>query len=192
MTVPVCVTTGWECCFPLQLFFINSDFKRLLKKSDCQQLHTEQTTPSSEGNAQQTPRCNSLFYFNSIGFCHLKCCHWQKATQQTNKNPDNLAAFVLREWRGYIWRNTWVWHSGTGKSNSRERDVCLSCSCALLGRNVLLFQARRNMLNGIIVWATARACFKLLISFICQPVKVVCVGWVSNSSCCPMKKREKK
>lgn len=47
--------------------------------------------------------------------------------------------------------------------------------------------ARRNMFNDIIVWATVRACFKLLISSICQAVKVVCVGWVSNSSCWLMK-----
>lgn len=32
------------------------------------------------------------------------------------------------------------------------------------------------MANGIIVRAAVRACFKLLISFICQEVKVVCVG----------------
>lgn len=47
----------------------------------------------------------------------------------------------------------------------------------------------RNMFNDIIVWATVRACFKLLISFICQTVKVVCVGWVSNSPCWLMKKK---
>lgn len=52
--------------------------------------------------------------------------------------------------------------------------------------------AGRNTFNDIIVWATVRACFKLLISFICQTVKVVCVGWVSNSPCWLMKKKKKK
>lgn len=37
--------------------------------------------------------------------------------------------------------------------------------------------SREKMFNGIIVRAMARACFKLLISFICQEVKLVCVGW---------------
>ena len=48
------------------------------------------------------------------------------------------------------------------------------------------------MFNDIIVWASARACFKLLISFICQTVKVVCVGWLSNSRRWLMKKKKKK
>lgn len=45
----------------------------------------------------------------------------------------------------------------------------------MLGIDASLLQGE-TFFNDIIVWATVRACFKLLISFICQTVKVVCVG----------------
>lgn len=50
--------------------------------------------------------------------------------------------------------------------------------------------SREKMFNVIIVRTMARAYFKLLISFICQEVKVVCVGcslkfsvWANEKKC---------
>lgn len=75
-----------------------------------------------------------------------------------------------------------------------QQLLCLPLMCTTGEQLRCISAAGRNMFNDIIVWASARACFKLLISFICQTVKVVCVGWLSNSRRWLMKKkkREKK
>lgn len=57
-----------------------------------------------------------------------------------------------------------------------QQLLCLPLMCTTGEELRCISAAGRNMFNDIIVWASARACFKLLISFICQTVKVVCVG----------------
>lgn len=53
-----------------------------------------------------------------------------------------------------------------------------------------LFSWEKHVLMTFIVWDRVMVCFKLLISFICQTVKVVCVGWVLSSPCWLMKKEK--
>lgn len=122
----------------LLLLFVNSDFKQSLKETDCQQLNRKQRHPAVCVMLGKPPGAALLFCLNSIELCHFKRCHRQtgnktntnKQTPPTNKQtpptppPRNRAAFIMREWRGYIWSSTRVWHGGTGKSE-QQRKWCL-------------------------------------------------------------------
>ena len=160
----------------------------ILQRTFIVRSRKNKSDPGSEGLCSYISRCNTLFYSelswtlrprpdevwrrNPAASQHYKASPAYGMCGEESCNVDVVDSIRAKE-TVFVFASD-VYHGG---------EMC-SLRC--------FSPAKRNMFNDIIVWASARACFKLLMSFICQPLKVVCVGWVSNSSCWLMEKKKRR